>query len=194
MSKLRLLAVLGSLGLVACQSSGPPCCKSDGFMAPSKEMVWEATMQVVRDAGYTPDSDLSRADTGKVETRWKLDLQPFSGKGYREKVTVKIVELPRKENYFRLDTSVCREMNANITQPDSPIAADWDHETNNPTMENMINRRVEMFFLRNDVSPQFRRNYGMPEKKNEMRYRPEPEPEKPIFDLEPTRRDDSPGR
>ena len=31
-----------------------------------------------------------------------------------------------------------------------------------PAMEGLINRRVEMYFLPSDVSPEFRRRYGMP--------------------------------
>jgi hypothetical protein len=135
---------------------------SDGFPGPSKEVVWNTALRAVREQGYVPDPSVSRADTGRIESRWRLSLSPFASTGYRERVRVRVLDVKGRPGYFRLDPNVTRQMNDNITEPSNPIAADWAQGKRAPEMEALINRRVEMYFLPNDVSPEFRRRYGMP--------------------------------
>jgi hypothetical protein len=157
---------------------------SDGFPAPNQEMVWNAAMAVVRGSGYVPDPNLSRADAGRVETRWRLKMHPFSGMGTRERVTMKIMKIPKKPNYFKLETNVMAQANDNIKDPSNPIAAEWTEGKRNGSAEAMLNQRVELMFLKGDVSDQFRRSHNMPGS-SEVRYRervaPEPEPLIPGF-------------
>ncbi len=157
---------------------------SDGFPAPSQEMVWNAAMAVVRGAGYVPDPNLSRADAGRIETRWRLKMHPFSGMGTRERVTMKIAKVPKKSNYFRLETNVMAQANDNIKDPGNPISAEWTEGKRNAPAELMLNQRVELMFLQGDVSDKFRRQHDM-SGTSERRYRepakPEPQPLIPGF-------------
>lgn len=153
---------------------------SDGFPAPSQEMVWHAAMAVVRSAGYVPDPNLSRADAGRIETRWRLKLHPFSGMGTRERVTVKIATIPKKRNYFKLETNVMAQANDNIKDPSNPITAEWTEGKRNSPAELMINQRVELMFLKGDVSESFRRKHSM-EGSSELRYREEEKVEPDSF-------------
>ncbi|MDA1194246.1 MAG: hypothetical protein O2894_03605 [Planctomycetota bacterium] len=151
---------------------------SDGFPAPSQEMVWNAAMAVVRDAGYVPDPNLSSADGGVVETRWRTKLHPFSGMGTRERVTVRIRKVPKKLSYFKLETNVLAQANDNIKDPGNPISAEWTEGKRNPLVENMINQRVELMFLKGDASNEYRRKQGLPGKTDPRLVTPdEPVPE-----------------
>jgi len=175
--RLRLVA-LGALLLLcaastACTSGGTLSAdsflaredtagaSSDGFPAPSQEMVWNTAMAVVRQAGYVPDPNLSRAEVGRIESRWRLKLHPFSGMGTRERVTMKIVPVPKKPNYFRLETNVMAQANDNMKDPGNPITAEWTEGKRNGQAELMLNQRVEFMFLKGDVSDEFRRRHGM---------------------------------
>jgi hypothetical protein len=136
---------------------------SEGFPAPSKTTVWQSAMQAVKEQGYVPDPSLSSSLDGYVETRWKLSLQPFAGTGFRERVTIKVLPVKGRENYFRLETNAMRQMNHNMTQPSSAIAAEWAAGSRNPGMERLLNNQIEMMFVPSDVSPEFRMREGMPE-------------------------------
>lgn len=134
---------------------------SDGFPAPNQEMVWNAAMAVVRSAGYVPDPNLSGHKSGRVETRWRMKLHPFSGMGTRERATVRIKKVPKKTNYFTVETNVIAQANDNIKDPGNPIAAEWTEGKRNSTVESMINQRIELMFLKGDVSEEFRNKYNM---------------------------------
>lgn len=183
------LPVLFLLVLAACTSSGTirgdsflahedlSGAPSDGFPAPSKAAVWDAAMRAVREQGFVPDPNLSRKDLGRVESRWHLSLSPFSGQGHRDKVRILIREVPGREDYYRLDTNVIRQLNDNIAEPSNPIAAEWGEGKRRTPLENLINHRVEMMFLPADVSPEFRRKYGMP-RTEDPRVPEQPKPQK----------------
>ena len=134
---------------------------SDGFPAPSQGVVWQTDVQAFSAKGYTIDPELSAAHVGRVTSRWKISLQPFGGKGYREKVTMRILPVKGSEGYFRLETNVMRQRNDNVAEPNKLTAAEWMEGTRNDSMERLLNNRVEMMFLPGDVSPEFRRQHGM---------------------------------
>ena len=136
---------------------------SQGFPAPNQDMVYNAAMAAVRSAGYVPDPNLSSSDAGRVETRWRMKMSPFSGMGTRERVTVRIRKVPKKTNFFTVETNVMAQANDNIADPSNPIGAEWTQGKRNPTVENMINNRIEMMFLKGDVSDEFRRKHNMTE-------------------------------
>ena len=177
MDTLRRFVALGALipllALTACTSGGTVAAggllsredrsgaDSDGFPAPSQEMVWNAAMAVVRDAGYVPDPNLSSPESGRVETRWRMKLTPFSGMGKRERATVRIHKIKKKTNYFKVETNVLAQANDNIKDPSNPVAAEWTQGTRDADLEQMLNRRIEMMFLKGDVSSEFRRKHDM---------------------------------
>ena len=150
---------------------------SDGFPAPSRDLVWQSAMNVIREAGYVPDPNLSQKESGHIETRWRLALQPFSGRGHRERVTVQVVKVPQKRGFYRLETNVMRQANDNISDPSNPLAADWTEGQRNAQVEHLLNQRVEMSFLKGDVSDEFRRKYGLPSEGSRRLTEPKKEPQ-----------------
>ena len=190
-SSVAFLALI-ALMLPACTSGGTVAAgsflaredtsgaSSQGFPAPNKEMVFNAAMATVRSAGYVPDPNLSSADAGRVETRWRMKMHPFSGMGTRERVTVRISKVPKKTNFFTVETNVMAQANDNIADPSNPIGAEWTQGKRNTTVENMINNRIEMMFMKGDVSDEFRQKYDMEKRKSPTFTQPgiekEPEP------------------
>lgn len=196
---MRFLVPLLILGLAACTPLGQTSADSflaredktgtasDGFPAPSQDSVYDAGMRVLRQQGYIPDPSLCARDAGAITTRWKISLSPFAGTGYREKVTMRIKPVRGRANYYEIDTNVIKQMNDNIAEPSNPIAAKWVEGKRNTTMEHLINRRVEMYFLPSDVSPEFRKKYRMKPGTDPRLRKPDPVPKKegPIPGLPP---------
>lgn len=165
MKHLSLLSVVLLL-LVACESAPGPSTPagalgSDGFPAPDKEIVYETAVQAVAAYGFTPDLDMSVPEEGKLTTRWKLSLSPFSNQGHRDQVTVDVVECGSRPGFFQVTTKVNRQTNTNMQDPSNPVCADWGPGSRMPDMECMINGRIEMKFLPARLSPEFRQRYGL---------------------------------
>ena len=166
MNLLRLLCMTGVACLgVACQSSGgkPDTrgFRSDGFPAPSREAVWEAAQQAMIEQRYIPDSRESSRASGVVASRWRNSLTSFSREGFREKATIRVLEVPGRSGVFRTESNVIRQRNDNIEDPSNPIKAEWSDGERNQMAENVLNRRVEMFFLPSGPSDQFRKEHGL---------------------------------
>ncbi|MHC5009520.1 MAG: hypothetical protein ACYTG6_01065 [Planctomycetota bacterium] len=162
---MKTSALILSILIVATAcSSGPPqgAVTSDGFPAPDKALVFDAARRAMDKQGFSPDLDASSLETGTLVSRWKLSLQPFSGQGYRDQATMTIKEVPGRANYFTVDSRVIRQMNDNMEQPSNPIAADWSTGERVAELEQILNQRVEMFFLPTGVSSGFRERYSMP--------------------------------
>jgi hypothetical protein len=158
-----VLALLAAASLAACQSGQPQgsCC-SAGFPAPDSELVWASARDALEAQGFAVDHDASSSDRGTMVSRWKVRLAPFSGQGFREKATVNIKPVEGRSTYYTVDTQVVRQYNDNLTDPSNPIAAEWDRSERNTTLEQLINRRVEMGFVPGTVSTDFRQRHGMP--------------------------------
>lgn len=162
--RTRILASsLLALALSACQSKVDTCGQSsEGFAAPDRSMVYDSAYDALRRQGFTPDSSASSSSEGVIITRYKLDLSPFSGHGFREKATVRVHEVAQRSGYFTVEVNVLREYNDNIAQPSNPIAAEWRSAVRAPDVENLIKSRVEMAFIQPGASAQFRENHGLP--------------------------------
>ena len=178
MRRLHLALPLLFLALAACTSGGTLSAdsflaseddsgaSSDGFPAPSKTVAWETAMRTVREQGYVPDPNASSPLAGKVISRWRISLQPFSGKGWRERVSIKIAPVRGRDGYWRLDTNVLRQLNDNLSEPGNPLAAEWGQGSRNGERERFLNQRIEMAFLPGDVSKEFRSKYDLPSKED----------------------------
>src|SRR5262245_5761029 len=120
---LRVLAVLplvlALVALAGCQSGRADTTgqQSDGFPAPDRLSVLDAAHEALHQQGFTPDTSMSSDREGVVVTRYKLSLAPFSGHGFREKATVRVHEVPGRENYYTAEVNVLREINGNMVQP-----------------------------------------------------------------------------
>lgn len=188
---IRFAVVLTlALPLAACQgdarnpSASKGGVRSDGFPAPSRFTVWDTAQRVVREQRMAVDTDASSAEAGIVVSRWRSSLSPFSREGYREKATIRILPVEGRSGYWRTETNVVRQMNADTRQPDNAMAADWTNDERNFQLEALINRRIEMFFLPSDVSDVFRRQHGMAETESpRLEDLPQPDADDQPFDF-----------
>ena len=182
---LALFAVL-LLSLPACQSSKADTSGlvGDGFPAPGREMVYDAAVRAVQGQGFSIDPSGSSVQGGVVESVWYTSLQPFAGKGYRDKITVRIRDVPQRADYYRVETNVIRETNTNLADPSNVMMAEWDNPTRVRDMENLITRTIEMEFLTGEPSDKFRRRYDLPQG-NSPRIRAPAAPEEPAEGVNP---------
>lgn len=179
MRRLHLVALAPAvLVLAACQSGGSGevagAVRSDGFPAPSQYAVWHTARQVFHEQQLAIDDENSSAQTGVLVSHWRASLSPFSRDGHRDRATVRVYPVEGRPGYFRTETNVVRQINADMRDPGNPMAADWGNDTRNQQMETLINRRIEMFFLPNDVSDVFRRQHGMEPGSSPRIVEPEP--------------------
>ena len=155
-----LILPIALLALAGCKSADTAGQRSEGFAAPDRSMVYEASWNALRQQGYTPDSSASSEAQGVITTRHKLELQPFSGHGYREKATVRIQEVPQNPSFYTVEVNVLREYNDNVRQPSNPLAAEWRTGVRMPEVENLLKSRVEMMFIASDASTEFKSSHG----------------------------------
>lgn len=161
---MPLFVLCLATGLVACSSSKPDTTgyKSDGFPAPAQELVYQAAADTLAQQGYVIDHSNSSVERGVLQTRWDTHFAPFSGKGYRERATVKIVPVAGADQYYRTETNVIRQINKNLVEPSNPVAADWSDAERMRDVENMLSRRIESSFLPLSVSPEFAKRNHLP--------------------------------
>jgi hypothetical protein len=179
-AKSLALCVVAFLCLPGCQSDKADTrgLVGDGFPAPSREMVYQAAVRAVQRQGFSIDPSASSVQGGVVESVWYTSMQPFAGKGRRDKITVRIQEVPERASYYRVETNVIRETNTNLKDPSNVMMAEWDSPTRVGVMENLITRTIEMEFLSGEPSAKFRRRYDLPEG-NSPRIRAPVVPEEP---------------
>lgn len=159
-----VLAAVALLLVPACQATKKKASgqiRGDGFPAPDKEFVWNIAAQALRDQGYTPDSTSSSQQTWTIVSHWKSQLAPFSSHGFRERAVVTIHDVSCKPDYYYTETQVIRQVNDNMTQPGELLCAEWGDQSRMVETENLINRRIEMYFLPGCVSDDFQQQYGV---------------------------------
>ncbi len=157
------LLALPLLLLGACQTAQKPtgAATSEGFPAPNQGIVYDFALQALDQQGFIPDLDRSDPTAGRIETRYKTSLQPFSRKGFREKATVTIRPVSGRPGYFTTDAQIVRDYNDNLDQPSSIGAAEWTRTERVEDEEQLLNERIQMNFLPGGLSPAFRRIHGM---------------------------------
>ena len=101
--------------------------------------------------------------TWTLMTHWKFSPQPFSSQGYRQQATIKIVDVPGRPGYYYTETQVKRQVNDNMLQPSKLSMAKWGDESRCGELENLISRRIEMYFLQSGYSDNFCQRYGVPD-------------------------------
>ncbi len=171
MNRSAILTCCLLLGLTACSSTSADKAgqKSDGFPAPSKELVYRAALNTMRQSGFVPDAAESSITSGYATSRWNTSLQPFAGRGRRDKATIRIHEVPGRKGYYRVETNVTREYNMNVTEPSNPVAAQWKNSERVSDLENLMTRKIEMQFITMGPSAEFRSRYDLPEDKQRLR-------------------------
>lgn len=174
------VALAALLILTACATGNRRADKrglmSDGFPAPSRELVVMAAERVVSEQGFAVERENTCSERGVLTTRWRTQLAPFSGQGYRERVTLTVNEIEGRANYFDVETNVIREFNMNVQAPSNPVMAEWKNPTRQADMETLITRRVEMHFLTGEASDEFRARFGVPGRRSRIDAAPQAEP------------------
>jgi hypothetical protein len=154
---LVALAAVGCAGNKTVTGTAP----SDGFPAPDKEFVWDVAARALQDSGMQPSSEMSSMQTWTLVTHWRFSPQPFSSQGFRQQATVKILDVPGRPGYYFTETQVKRQVNDNMKEPSKLTMAKWGDETRCAELENLINTRIEMYFLQAGLSENFRKRYGV---------------------------------
>ena len=178
---MRPLAAAISIALVApclaCSSVDKTGIGTRGFYSPSFDTVWDVAEKALQEEGFAPDREASSKETKTLVSRYQVSLHPFYGRGYREQATVTIHQGTKDANRWSVEVNVLREVNSEMKQPTKAVLADWEDGTRNSQKESLIARRIEMFFIPHDVSPEFRAQYGMPAPVRQPT--DDPKPEKP---------------
>lgn len=161
MKTLSLLAVV--LLLAACSGNTQPtgAAVGTGFPAPDMDVVFHRAVMAVEEQGFSADLDMSDERSGHVESRWRTSLAPFAGKGYRDKIKVDIFPVEGQPGFYRTETQVIREMNADMTDPSNPGTARWGEAVRNGDVEDLINSRIEFYFRPAGLSRDYRQTHGL---------------------------------
>lgn len=120
---LAILA-LALIPCVACSTLSPkitPRWIDEEVETGSEQVLWEVVLMTLDREGYPIGSGANPAKR-EVETSWREVLQPFRGRGFRERATVRLEPLP--ERRYRVRVRVERETNESL-RPTDPVHAEW---------------------------------------------------------------------
>ena len=158
-----LLVLAAALAAGACSTGKADRTgqSTEGFFAPSFEVLWDIGDRALRSRGFRPDPEESSRQTKIMVSHYNVQLSPFSFKGYRDQATVTFHAVEGRDNYYTVEANVIRQLNKNMKEPLVHIRADWDAGTRIPESERLIVGYIESFFLSRDVSPELRARYGM---------------------------------
>lgn len=131
MIRLLALCVLGSFLVTGCTSVArqeeidkkEQRWKSAEVESPSDRMLWQLTLLAVQGQGY-PLAAGSDLGSRKLESGWKIDMQPFRGDGSRRRAIVQLT--PLEPGRWKLETRVKVELNQNLVAPLDPVRAEWE--------------------------------------------------------------------
>lgn len=96
--------------------------KSAEVEAPSDRVLWQLTLLSVQGQGF-PLAAGSDLGSRKLESGWKIDLQPFKGQGSRRRAIVRLT--PLEPGRWKVETRVRVEHNQNLVTPLDPVRAQW---------------------------------------------------------------------
>src|SRR5262245_60283012 len=121
------LLLLGALALASCKTPVDRTGQSTrGFYVPGFEVLWELSAREMSNHGYTVDQEASCRESRTMVSRWKVSLQPFAFKGWREQATLYFHPVEGKESYWTVEANVLRQANQNEKEPGSALKATWD--------------------------------------------------------------------
>ena len=113
--------------------------------APSDRMLWQLLLLSVQGQGY-PLAAGSDLGSRKIESGWKIDMQPFRGDGTRRRAIVNLT--PLEPGRWKLEARVHVEKNQNLVSPLDPVRAEWKG-----TADDEIGAQVILQQVRARLSP-----------------------------------------
>lgn len=132
--------LLALLLLPACASTSKPAWVSAQIPAASDRVLWEVTRLSIETAGFKIFTDGFDPVEREATSAWELDLHPFKGEGYRERVHVSYD--PVGPGHVELSVRVEHEINNNIARPTDPAYADWKKAPDNEARAQVILQQI----------------------------------------------------
>lgn len=124
--RVLIASAAALLAAAACRSEGDRPDLEDALVArleaPSERLLWDVTIQVLQHQDFPVGTGLDPS-VRTATTGWRNDLQPFRGKGFRERAIVAIE--PLGEGRFEVRARVERQYNMDLVRPLDLSYADW---------------------------------------------------------------------
>ena len=107
--------------------------------APSDNVLWKLALLSVKDSDYPLTGGLNPS-AGEITTGWKINLQPVSRKGYRERALLEMV--PTSPGIWTVRARVQKQMNHAMVAPLDPQRADWKWAPDNDVAAAIILQKI----------------------------------------------------
>jgi len=108
--------------------------------AASQRVLWQVTAVAIEKERFPIGTGLDPS-TQIATSGWRLDLDPFKSKGFREQAQVRTERL--ETGRFKLHVRVVRETNEELTAPMDPSRAKWKKAPNDPTRAQILIQRIK---------------------------------------------------
>lgn len=144
MSRLALvLAFLACASLFsACATPRPgPAWVEDEVEAGSDRVLWEVTIIALEKTGFPVGSGIEPGKLTAV-SGWKNQLDPFRGKGFRERCEIHYTRQPDPRRY-KIGVRVERDRNMDILRPLDLTYADWEAQPDNQERARVVLRYIK---------------------------------------------------
>lgn len=137
---LRLLLSIVCVLLAGCASIEPEWV-SGQTSAASDRVLWEVTRIALESQHFHVLTDGFDPITHTAQSAWQMDLHPFRGEGFRERVHV--TYQAAGPGRVELSVRVEHEINNNIAKPTDPNYADWKKDVDNPARAKVILQQIQ---------------------------------------------------
>jgi hypothetical protein len=102
-----------------------------------REVVWRESLRSVRESYEFAKTS---AEEGTFETKWRTNLSPFGGLGYRRRVEGELVDRGGRQV---VTITVRVETNTSPDAPLDPNRADWERADDDVTEATILIRRID---------------------------------------------------
>jgi hypothetical protein len=102
-------------------------------------VLWKLALLSVKDSDYPLAAGLDPS-AGEITTGWKINLQPVSRKGYRERALLEME--PTGPGVWMVKARVQRQINHAMVAPLDPQRADWKWAPDNDVAAAIILQKI----------------------------------------------------
>ena len=115
--------------------------------SPSDRVLWKISLQALQKMGYPLGAGMDPGEM-HVESGWKVDLHPFSGRGQR---TLAVLDMrPKESGVWTVEARVKRQLNEELARPLDPRFADWQWDA-----DDTDSARILLQHIRSALDPTF---------------------------------------
>ncbi len=140
-------AALLALCAAGCSSTKPKWVEAD-VEAASERVLWQVAMLAMEKNDFPPSAEQDRAG-GVAVSGWRISLQPFKGKGYRDQCEVNFSSLGERK--WHVKVRVRRETNEELARPLELPRAKWE-----PAADSEDSARLVLRYIRTLLGGDFR--------------------------------------